>query len=107
HKEVEHEVQEASDRALEAAPPAKESITRFVYSPDLDPTSSACETQPAVAPVVASTDGEPKKAPAPKTMADLINSCLKDEMRRDERIVILGATAAECSRGHYICHNLI
>ena len=107
HKEVEHEVQEATDRALEAAPPAKESITRFVYSPDLDPTSSAFETQPAVAPVVASTDGEPKKAPAPKTMADLINSCLKDEMRRDERIVIFGEDVADCSREQYLSQKLI
>src|SRR4029078_6261145 len=102
-----HEVQEASDRALEAAPPAKESITRFVYSPDLDPTSSAFETQPAVAPVVASTDGEPKKAPAPKTMADLINSCLKDEMRREELIVIFGEDAADCSREQYLSQKLI
>jgi 2-oxoisovalerate dehydrogenase E1 component len=107
HKEVEHEVQEATDRALEAAPPAKDSITRFVYSPDLDPTSSAFETQPAVPPVVASTDGEPKKAPAPKTMADLINSCLKDEMRRDERIVIFGEDVADCSREQYLSQKLI
>jgi len=107
HKEVEHEVQEATDRALEAAPPAKDSITRFVYSPDLDPTSCAFETQPAVPPVVASTDGEPKKAPAPKTMADLINSCLKDEMRRDERIVIFGEDVADCSREQYLSQKLI
>jgi 2-oxoisovalerate dehydrogenase E1 component len=107
HKEVEHEVQEATDRALEAAPPAKDSITRFVYSPDLDPTSSAFETQPAVPLVVASTDGEPKKAPAPKTMADLINSCLKDEMRRDERIVIFGEDVADCSREQYLSQKLI
>jgi 2-oxoisovalerate dehydrogenase E1 component len=107
HKEVEHEVQEATDRALEAAPPAKDSITRFVYSPDLDPTSSAFETQPAVPSVVASTDGEPKKAPAPKTMADLINSCLKDEMRRDERIVIFGEDVADCSREQYLSQKLI
>jgi len=30
-----------------------------------------------------------KKSP-PKTMADLINATLRDEMRRDERIVIFG-----------------
>src|SRR5438270_2731971 len=47
--EVEQEVQEATDRALEAAPAAPESVTRFVYSPDLDPTSSAFESQLAVA----------------------------------------------------------
>jgi 2-oxoisovalerate dehydrogenase E1 component len=107
HKEVEHEVQEATDRALEAAPPTKDSITRFVYSPDVDPTASVFETQPIVPQVVGSTDGEPKKPPAPKTMADLINSCLKDEMRRDERILIFGEDVADCSREEYLSQKLI
>src|SRR5437016_7930884 len=60
-KEVEQEVQEATDRALEAAPAAPESVTRFVYSPDLDPTSSAFETQPAIAPASA-TDKKPARS---------------------------------------------
>src|SRR5437879_4586434 len=100
-KEVEQEVQEATDRALEAAPAAPESVTRFVYSPDLDPTSSAFETQPAIAPASA-TDKKPAK-----TMADLINACLKDEMRRDERIVIFGEDVADCSREQYLEQKLL
>jgi len=106
-KEVEQQVQEATDRALEAAPPAKNSFANFVYSPNLDPTSSAFDTQPAIAPPQVPTDGEPKKAPPPKTMADLINSCLKDEMRRDERIVIFGEDVADCSREQYLQQKLI
>ena len=86
-KEVDEEVQEAADRALEAAFPAKESITQFVYSPDLDP----CAMQ-----------SEPRSEGGDKTMADLINACLKDEMRRDPRIVVFGEDVADCSRDEYL-----
>jgi 2-oxoisovalerate dehydrogenase E1 component len=104
-KEVDQELQQATDRALEAPAPQPDSATRFVYSPDLDPTSSAFSTQPAAAQTSAET--ESKKVPAPKTMADLINATLKDEMRRDERIVIFGEDVADCSREQYLQQKLI
>ena len=95
-KQVEEDLQAAVDQALEAAPPKPDSVTQYVYSPYLDPTSSAFDTQPA--PSVASDN----KKPAPKTMADLINATLRDEMRRDERIVIFGEDVADCSRDQYL-----
>jgi 2-oxoisovalerate dehydrogenase E1 component len=100
-KEVEAELQTAVDRALEALPPAPESVTNFIYSPDLDVTSSIFDTQPLSEPVA-----EGKK-PAAKTMADLITATLRDEMRRDERIVIFGEDVADCSREEYLKQKLV
>ncbi|HTZ96343.1 MAG TPA: dehydrogenase E1 component subunit alpha/beta [Terriglobales bacterium] len=95
-KEVEEGIQTAVDEALEAALPTPDSITRFVYSPDLDPTSSAFDTQPATA-----SAPDPKKD-GPRTMADLINATLRDEMRRDDRIALFGEDVADCSRDQYL-----
>ena len=73
-KEVEEQIQADADRALEAAVPQPETIYNFVYSPDLDPTSAAFETQPATAAPAPETAADGKRpAAANKTMADLIN----------------------------------
>ncbi|MGB8583864.1 MAG: dehydrogenase E1 component subunit alpha/beta [Candidatus Sulfotelmatobacter sp.] len=101
-KKVEEELQVAVDQALAALPPAPESVMQFVYSPDLDPTSAAFDTQAVVGPDTA--DG---KKPAAKTMADLINVTLRDEMKRDERIVIFGEDVADCSREEYLKRKLV
>ena len=90
---LQHEAAEAAERALHAALPAVESITRHVYSEDLDPTRAAFATeQPEFA---AEENGQ---KPVAHTMADLINSCLRDEMRRDARIVVYGEDVADASR---------
>ena len=47
-KRVEEELQAAVDLALAALPPAPESVTKYVYSPDIDPTSAAFDTQAVV-----------------------------------------------------------
>ncbi len=101
-KKVEEELQIAVDQALAALPPAPESILNYVYSPDLDPTSAAFDTPAAI--VADSADG---KKPAAKTMADLINATLRDEMTRDERIVIFGEDVADCSREEYLKRKLV
>jgi 2-oxoisovalerate dehydrogenase E1 component len=93
-KDVDAEIQEASDRAVAAELPKPGSYVEFVYSPDLDPTSSEFQTE-AVHPTPSD------KAPE-KTMADLINACMKDEMKRDPRIVMFGEDVADCSREEYL-----
>jgi 2-oxoisovalerate dehydrogenase E1 component len=110
-KEVDQMIQEAADQALVAAPPDPESVKQFLYSPDLDPTSSAFDTQVAAsAGEAARASIEPsgtEKKPAPKTMADLINATLHDEMKRDERIVVFGEDVADCSREEYLRQKMV
>ena len=101
-KKVEEELQVAVDQALAALPPAPESVLQYVYSPDIDPTSSAFDTQ-----AVAGPDSADGKKPVAKTMADLINTTLRDEMKRDERIVIFGEDVADCSREEYLKRKLV
>src|SRR6516164_4551637 len=109
-KQVEEEMQAAVDRALEAKFPTPESITQFVYSPDLDPTSAQFETQPEFPQVVEPPPAADGKKPAPqlpKTMAELINATLRDEMKRDERIVVFGEDVADASREEYLKKKMV
>jgi len=87
HAEVEAEVNDAADRALAAALPEPESAYDFVYSPDVDPTSAAFAT----------ASSTPEGA-TPTTMVDLLNACMRDEMKRDPRIVLFGEDVADASR---------
>ncbi|MGA2857732.1 MAG: dehydrogenase E1 component subunit alpha/beta [Candidatus Sulfotelmatobacter sp.] len=102
-KEVEAELQAAVDMALEALPPAPESIMEYLYSPVIDPASPEFDTRPAQ-PETATSDG---KKPTTKTMADLINATLRDEMKRDERIIVFGEDVADVSREEYLKRKLV
>jgi 2-oxoisovalerate dehydrogenase E1 component len=116
-KEIEEQIQADADRALDAALPQPETIYNYVYSPDLDPTSAAFETQSAIAAPEPAADGKPpadsqnktsqNKASQNKTMADLINTTLRDEMRRDERVIIFGEDVADASREEYVKQKLV
>jgi 2-oxoisovalerate dehydrogenase E1 component len=101
-KEVDDGLQAAVDRVLAASPPQPETIKQYLYSPDVDPTSAQFDTQVAVAEQPAS-----EKKSVPKTMADLINATLRDEMKRDERIVIFGEDVADCSREEYLRQKMV
>lgn len=86
-RQVDREVQEAADRAVQAAFPTVDSILKHQYSEDLKPTDPRFD----VAPQDTAETNE-------RTMADLINTCLRDEMRRDERIVVFGEDVADATR---------
>src|SRR6202140_2403852 len=101
-KKVEEELQVAVDKALEALPPAPESVLKYVYSPDIDPTSAAFNTEAVIGPDTA--DG---KKPVAKTMADLINVTLREKMKRDDPIFIFGEDVAYCTREEYLKCKLV
>jgi 2-oxoisovalerate dehydrogenase E1 component len=87
-RKVDQEVQAAADKAIAAAFPTVDSILKHQYSEDLSCTDTRFATEPKPAP------GDETE----RTMADLINTCLKDEMRRDERIVVFGEDVADATR---------
>jgi 2-oxoisovalerate dehydrogenase E1 component len=78
------EIREASDKALEAEAPRPDSVGLYLYSPTVDPASEHF-------------DHPPKLQGEPRTMVDLLNACLRDEMTRDPRVVIFGEDTADCS----------
>jgi 2-oxoisovalerate dehydrogenase E1 component len=85
--EVDATVNTATEAALSAPTPEPDEVYDYIYSHDLDPTSAAFDTEDTV-PDLAGT----------KTMVDLINACLRDEMARDPRIVVFGEDVADASR---------
>ncbi len=85
--EVDEEIRIAADRALRAPLPTPETILKHVYSEDLDTTAATWRRYPQATSDVVE-----------HTMAEMINACLADEMRRDERVVIFGEDVADCSR---------
>lgn len=82
---VEREVNEAADQALQMPVADKNRLYVHLYSPDVDPTSSDFDTEPALS----GKEG---------TTVDLLNVCLKDEMERDPRMVIFGQDVADATR---------
>jgi 2-oxoisovalerate dehydrogenase E1 component len=82
---LDREINTATLEALKAPRPEKHTATDFVYSPDVDPTSSAFETP-------ATPEGNPE------TMLKAINRVLMDEMASNPRIVVFGEDVADASR---------
>jgi len=84
-EEIDREVDEAAQSALTAPKPDPATVARHVYSEEVDPTSDRFAAPERL-------EGEPR------TMVDLLNDALRDEMQRDERIVVFGEDVADCSR---------
>jgi 2-oxoisovalerate dehydrogenase E1 component len=90
-EEVDAEVLAATDDALAQPQPDASTIYYGVYSPDIDPTGEQFDTE-----------DDPQFSGEPTTMVDLLNVCMKDEMRRDPNIVVFGEDVADISREEHI-----
>lgn len=84
-QEVEQEIAAALEQALAAAPPAGGQNKKYLFSPTVDPTSDEFATEPEL-------EGDPR------TMVDLINKALFDELAHDPKVVMFGEDIADCSR---------
>jgi 2-oxoisovalerate dehydrogenase E1 component len=82
---IERELNQAADDALAAPKPQPETAALYVFSPDVDPASTAFATEPH------------REGPA-DTMVAAINRTLKDEMAHDPRVVVFGEDVADASR---------
>ena len=101
-REVDDEVNRAADEALDAPKPSTDSVKLFVYSPDVDPTSKEFDSGSAPGSAGILPAASEHDTRSPKTMLDLINACLHDEMARDERILVFGEDVADCSREEHL-----
>jgi 2-oxoisovalerate dehydrogenase E1 component len=84
-REIDRGILEDTQRALQAATPDPATVLRHLYSETGNPTSARFDG-------VARPEGEPR------IMADLINLTLREEMRRNDRVVVFGEDVADCSR---------
>jgi 2-oxoisovalerate dehydrogenase E1 component len=90
-EEIDALVLAATDDALAQPQPGADTIYDYVYSPDVDPTSEQFDTE-----------DDPQFSGNETTMVDLLNACMKDEMRRDGRIVLFGQDVADVSREQHL-----
>ncbi len=88
--EVTRTVDAAVDAALSSPQPPVETALRYIYSPDVDPTSEQFDTE-----------DDPQFGGDPTTMVDLLNACMRDELNRDPRIIMFGEDIADVSREQY------
>jgi len=86
-QEIDTEIEQAAERALQAPWPEKSraEAERWVFSEDVDPAGDAFAAEPAF-------EGEPR------TMVDLVNLTLRDEMARDARVICFGEDVADATR---------
>ncbi len=86
HEDIAAMIRAASERAQLAQQPPVHTATAFVFSPDIDPTSDRFVSQP-----------RPEHPEQAETILQSINYTLRDEMKRDSRIVMFGEDVADTS----------
>jgi 2-oxoisovalerate dehydrogenase E1 component len=89
--QADEEIATATEIALASPQPSTDTVYQYVYSPDVDPTSEQFDTE-----------DDPHFTGEPTTMVDLLNSCMRDELARDPRILVFGEDVADASRDQFI-----
>jgi len=90
-EQVDEIVLAATDDALAQPQPGADTIHFAVYSPDVDPTGEQFDTE-----------DDPQFTGDPTTMVDLLNACMKEEMRRNEKMLMFGEDVADVSREEHL-----
>jgi len=89
-EDVDQQVLAATDDALAQKQPGADTIYQHVYSTDVDPTSEQFDTE-----------DDPQFSGNETTMVDLLNVCMKDEMRRNPKMLVFGEDVADVSRSQH------
>jgi len=90
--EIQMEVDVAWEEAEKGSVPEPETVLRYMYSEEVDPTSAAFDME----------DRAPAAEGHPKTMIDLINTTLKLEMAQDPRILVFGEDVADATQAEIL-----
>src|SRR5512146_1006038 len=86
HADVATAVRSASDQAAPSPQPAVHTATAYVFSPDIDPSSDRFVSQP-----------KPEPGAQGETILQSINYAMRDEMKRNPRIILFGEDVADAS----------
>lgn len=86
-EQVQKDVVAASDEALTHAQPDPSTVYDHLFAEERSPLDASFRSEPDY--------GESDKK---LTMVDLLNSCMREEMERDPRIVVFGEDVADASR---------
>ncbi len=89
-EEIDARIVSESEQAETRPQPGADTVYDHVFSPDVDVTDAARFST------------EPNFEGDETTVVDLLNTCMRDEMRRDPTIVVFGEDVADVSREEYI-----
>ena len=87
-REIQQDVSRAADEALAHPRPGPETTKLHLYSDQRPPTGADFDTE----------DEPDYRGTDDRTMVDLLNACMRDEMERDPRVVVFGQDVADASR---------
>ena len=86
HDEIGTTIRAASDSVAQSPQPPVDTATAYVFSPDVDPTSERFVAEK-----------KPEQPDVSETLLQQINYTLRDEMKRNPRIVVFGEDVADAS----------